>query len=112
VLSLADGDRDAALFSDEYRCPVYVGDLAAALLELGRLPYAGVLNIAGAQRVSRYEFGQLIAAAHGRDPNKLRAGLNRESGLKRPRNCALDISLARTLLRTPLRGVGEVLSAE
>ena len=109
VLSLLDGERDAVLFSDEYRCPIFVGDLAAALLELAQTTYAGLLNIAGAERVSRYAFGQLLAAAHGRDSAKLRAGRNAESGLRRPRNCTLDISRARALLRTPLRGVSEVL---
>lgn len=110
VLSIADGQRDALLFSDEYRCPIFVDDLADALLELAETDFAGPINIAGAQRLSRYAFGQLLAAAHGRDPHALRPGLNAESALRRPRNCTLDITLARQLLRTSLRGVEEVTS--
>lgn len=110
ILGIADGLRDALLFSDEYRCPIFVDDLADALLELADTDFAGPINIAGSQRLSRYAFGRLIAAAHGRDPNALRPGLNAESGLRRPRNCTLDITLAQKLLKTRLRGVEEITS--
>jgi dTDP-4-dehydrorhamnose reductase len=110
ILSIADGERDALLFSDEFRCPVFVDDLADALLELAHSDFAGPINIAGGQRLSRHGFGRLLAAAHGRDPNVLRPGLNAESGLRRPRNCTLDITLARQLLHTQLRGVEEVVA--
>jgi dTDP-4-dehydrorhamnose reductase len=45
------------LFTDEYRCPIFVDDLADALIELAQNDFAGVLNIAGPQRLSRYAFG-------------------------------------------------------
>jgi dTDP-4-dehydrorhamnose reductase len=109
ILDAADGRTEVAFFHDELRCPIQVGDLAGALLELGRLELAGVLHLAGADIVSRYEFARLVAAAHGRSPERLRAGLSAESGMRRPRNCALDSGRARGLLRTQLRGVHEVL---
>ena len=40
-------------------------DLAAALLELAGLELSGMLHVAGAEAVSRYELACLIAAAHG-----------------------------------------------
>ena len=55
----------SAFFDDELRCPVLVGDLASALLELVERPERGVLNVAGAEMVSRYEFACLVAAAAG-----------------------------------------------
>lgn len=111
ALDVAEGRSTARLFSDEYRCPVYVEDLAAALLELAGTGYAGALNIAGPERVSRYELGALVARAWGVDPAGLVPALSAESPAPRPRNCALDISRARALLRTRLRGVSEVLGA-
>lgn len=109
ALDVAAGRSAERLFTDEYRCPIYVEDLAAALLELASLAYAGVLHIAGAERLSRYEFGALIVQAWGADPAGLRGALSAESPVPRPRNCALDISRARRLLHTRLRGVREVL---
>ena len=103
------GQADVAFFTDELRCPIAVGDLAAALLEVAPTDRSGRLHIAGADVVSRYEFAQLVAAAHGQDPALLRAAASATSDLRRPRNCALDSSLAQQLLRTRLRGVREVL---
>ncbi len=109
ALDVAAGRNAERLYTDEYRCPIYVDDLAAALLELGSLTYRGVLHVAGAERLSRYEFGTLIARAWGLDPAGIRGALSAESPVPRPRNCALAITRAQGLLRTPLRGVRDVL---
>lgn len=111
VLDLADGRSDARLFIDEIRCPIFVGDLAAALLALAQHDYRGILNVAGADCLSRYEFGVLLAQTYGRDPARIRSGLSVDSSVRRPRNCALDSSLAQKMLPPPLRGVRAVLAA-
>jgi dTDP-4-dehydrorhamnose reductase len=111
ILDAADGRVDLAFFRDELRCPVVVGDLAAALLEVAPTKLEGILHVAGADVVSRYEFACLVAAAHGRRVEDLRAGLSAESGQRRPRNCGLDCSRARSLVQTRLRGVREVLGS-
>jgi dTDP-4-dehydrorhamnose reductase len=101
------------LFTDEMRCPVWVEQLAAALLELAgarRAQDAGVWQIAGPQPLSRYEFGERLARTYGLDPVGITPGLSRESGLLRPRNCTLDVSKAQARLKTPLWGVDEVLA--
>ena len=110
VLEIAAGDRPDRLFSDEYRCPIYVDDLATALLELGETDYTGVLHIAGAEQVSRYEMGTLLVQALGHDPAKIGAGLSANLPVRRPRNCTLDIGRARGLLHTRLRGLREVIA--
>ncbi len=109
ILEVADGVQQAALFHDELRCPVFVGDLAAALLELVPMTWHGILNVAGGAVVSRYQFGQLLAAYYGRDPQRIVGGYTTDHPVRRPRNCALDLTLARSLLSTPLRGVPDVL---
>ena len=92
------------LFTDEYRSPVRTEDLAAALVELIDHDYRGVLHVAGPERLSRYELGLRIAAYHGREPSPgIVPGTVADSGLIRPRDCTLDIGLARRILRTPLR---------
>jgi dTDP-4-dehydrorhamnose reductase len=111
ILDAAEGRADLAFFRDELRCPVTVGDLTAALLELAPADLAGPLHVAGADVISRYDFACLVAAAFGRSAERLRAGLSAVSALRRPRNCALDCSRAHSLLRWRLRGVREVLSS-
>jgi dTDP-4-dehydrorhamnose reductase len=101
--------RPVRLFTDELRCPLWVQSLAAALLELAQSGYTGVLHVAGAQPLSRYQFGLRLARFHGVDPARITPALSRDSGLTRPLDCTLDCSRARSLLRTPLAGVDQVL---
>jgi dTDP-4-dehydrorhamnose reductase len=107
VLEVADGVRDMAFFTDEVRCPVEVGDLAVAVLELAERDAAGPLHVAGADVVSRLDFARLVCARHGRDPAVLRGA---PAGPDRPRHLVLDSSRARALLRVRLRGAREVLA--
>jgi dTDP-4-dehydrorhamnose reductase len=104
VLDMLEGRNAGALFTDEIRCPVWVGDLASALLELVANEHAGVLNVAGAAALSRYELGALIARRWGYDPALLRSSTTAESGLRRPTDVRLDIRKAQALLTTPLQG--------
>ncbi|MBU0492926.1 MAG: sugar nucleotide-binding protein [Chloroflexi bacterium] len=106
--SLRQG-QPLTLFTDEYRCPVYAMELAAAAWELALGDYCGILNVAGAQALSRYEFGVLLARAWHVDPAGITPGLSQGSGQVRPRDCRLDISLARRILHTPLSGAEAVL---
>ncbi len=111
VLDAADGAAEARFFSDELRSPVQVGDLAAALLTLAADDASGVLHVAGADGVSRYEFARLVAAAAGRDPDALESALAAEHPDPRPIDCRLDSSRARAREGIELRGVREVLAA-
>jgi dTDP-4-dehydrorhamnose reductase len=100
--SLIVGGEPAAsgvLFTDDVRCPVEVGDLAAALLSSG----PGMHHLGGADAVSRYELGLLVARRHGLDVAGLRPGLRSESGLPG----AADVRL--TGVRV-LRGAREFLA--
>ena len=96
----AANDPGMTFYTDEIRSPVHVGDLASALLELAELDVTGPLHVAGADAVSRAELARLIA---GRPVATAKAPPDR------PLDCTLDSSRAQALLRTPLRGVREVL---
>ena len=97
---LAARDPRCTFFTNEIRSPIQVTDLACALLELAELDVAGPLHVAGGDDVSRAEFAELIAGT------PVRTSRAPES---RPLDCSLDSSRAQALLRTPLRGVREVL---
>jgi dTDP-4-dehydrorhamnose reductase len=109
AMDAVDGTLEMAFFTDEIRCPVDVGDLAEAILELACLDFSGPLHVAGADAVSRYELAQLVAAATGRDPGLVRGESSRTSGTTRPLDCRLACGLARSVLATRVRGVRDVL---
>lgn len=110
---LVDGlktGRDVHLFSDEYRCPIWVNNLAEALLELANGHYSGLLNVAGTQSLNRWQFGMMMLSLLG-----LQAGENvkpaklAESGMLRPPNLTLDTCRARRLMQTQLLTVEEAI---
>jgi dTDP-4-dehydrorhamnose reductase len=107
AVAAARGERPATFFADELRCPIQVGDLAAALLELAGAHDAGILHVAGADTVDRHTFATLVAEAWGVPAGALVAG---PAPPDRPRACALDTGRARRRLATRLRGVREVLA--
>jgi len=94
------------LFTDEYRCPILVDDLADALIELAQpeTRFLQTLNLAGAQRISRYDFGIALAKKYRVAP-RFTPALSASHPTPRPRDCTLDISLAQKILKTKLRGV-------
>jgi dTDP-4-dehydrorhamnose reductase len=93
---------DVTFFTDEIRCPVRVGDLAHALLDLAGLDVAGLLHVAGGEVVSRADLARRLARTLGHDAAALRTGPSPAGD--RPRNCALDSSRAFTLLGRELAG--------
>ena len=70
------------------RKPVHVNDLADALLELAASDYAGVLNVAGPDAISRYDLGVLMARRDGLDPARIPAGSIAETGLAHRQTCS------------------------
>ncbi|MEU4426060.1 sugar nucleotide-binding protein [Actinoplanes sp. NPDC024001] len=101
---LIAGGVKGALFTDEIRKPVHVDDLAGALLELAAGDYRGVLNVAGADALSRYELGVLVARRDGLDPAAVPATSLAALGLSRPTDVRLVTDRAAKVLRTRLRG--------
>jgi dTDP-4-dehydrorhamnose reductase len=111
---LVDGMRNGetvTLFTDEFRCPVWVDDLADALLELAARPdISGVMNLAGPQALNRWDFGLKLLAALGLEPGPhVVRGTARALSLIRPRNLTLTSARAVHLLRTPLHSVDAAL---
>jgi len=101
------------LFTDEIRCPVYLPDLTAALLELAAQPaLSGPFNLGGRQALSRWDFGLRLLAALKLAPGpNLQPGTVAASGLVRARNLTLEARRAAQSLSTVLRGVDEVRAA-
>ncbi|MDQ0790176.1 MULTISPECIES: sugar nucleotide-binding protein [unclassified Streptomyces] len=110
VHDLVSGRRDGVLFTDDVRCPVHVGDLAAALLELAASDARGVRHLAGADALSRHELGVLIARRDGLDASRLKTGLRSEAGIPGGLDIRLDCRASQRELRTSLRGARQFLA--
>jgi dTDP-4-dehydrorhamnose reductase len=110
VHALVSGTVTGFLFTDDVRCPVHVTDLASALLELAASPHAGIHHVAGAEVVSRYELGVLIARRDGLDETVLPTGLRAGTGLPGPIDVRLDGAKTQARLATRLRGASEFLA--
>jgi dTDP-4-dehydrorhamnose reductase len=99
-----------ALFTDEVRCPVDVGDLARVVLALAAGDHAGPLNVGGADALSRADLGLLVARRYGVDPAAMRTTTIAGAGLVRPREVRLDSTRVAGLLGVRLRGARELLA--
>jgi dTDP-4-dehydrorhamnose reductase len=111
VRALVSGRGAGVLFTDDIRCPVHVSDLAAAVLELAFSRYGGVHHVAGADAISRYELGVLIARRDHLDVGRLPAGRRADTDPTGPLTVRLDSGVTQQRLRTRLRGAREFLSA-
>jgi dTDP-4-dehydrorhamnose reductase len=107
---LVSGRRGGVLFTDQIRRPVHVDDLAGALLELATNQYAGVINVAGSDAMSRYELGVLVAHRDGLDPTRVPAGRTADLGTPTPTDVRLRTDRATSLLTTRLRGAHEFMA--
>ena len=95
-------NKSVATFTDQFRTPIFVNDLAKAILELMNHSYTGVIHLGGPQKVSRYEMGLMLCEMFDLDKNLLKPVKSAEIQLKvpRPLDCSLDISRARSILHT------------
>lgn len=109
VHAMASGVAAGVLFTDDVRCPVHVSDLASALLEMASAAHRGILHVAGADAMSRYELAVLIARRDGLDTAALHKGLRSESGVLGPIDVRLDCTRTQAQLSTRLRGAYEFL---
>lgn len=93
------------LYADQVRCPIWVWNLAAALLELVETDACGLLHVVGPAPVSRYMLGMALLTALGIDPAPhVRIAASPPS---QPRRLVLSTERARALLRTPLLSLAE-----
>lgn len=108
--ALARGEAPR-LFEDEWRTPLDVRSAAEALVELAGMPLAGLLHVAGPERMSRYELGRRVLRHSGQRADRVRALLEATTRAAqgqertRPADVSLDASRARGLLRTLLVGL-------
>jgi len=99
VYSLRAG-REITMFDDVHFTPILADALATAAHRLVDLSASGTFNVAGDERVSKYEFALRLARAFGLPAELIRPGKLRDAGLaaRRPADMSLDNARVRAML--------------
>lgn len=99
------------LFTDEFRCPIPAVVTARAVWELAALNQPGLYHLAGAERLSRWEIGKLLAVRWPDLHPKFDPGLVQEYlGAPRPPDLSLNCAKVQKLLSFPLPGLTQWLA--
>lgn len=92
-----------SLFTDEFRCPLAAEVTARAVWELAAAEQPGLYHLAGAERLSRFEIGELLAVRWPQlQPRLHRDSVKNFTGPRRSPDCSVDITKIQRVLRTPL----------
>ncbi len=110
-LAWSQGKR-TRLFADEFRCPIAAPVTARATLELALSDASGLYHVAGAERLSRLQIGELLAARHPElNPMIEASSLKDYKGPPRAPDCSLNCDKAQARLSFKLPGLTEWLEA-
>jgi dTDP-4-dehydrorhamnose reductase len=103
-------DRGVNLFTDEFRCPIFAGETARAVWELVKQKHTGLFHVAGAEKLSRWQIGQLMAARWPQlNPKITPSSAANFPGPPRALDTSLNIAKVQKVLSAPL--LGEWLAA-
>lgn len=110
LVTAVDRDECPPLFVDEWRSPLEVTQAARALIELLGRSDAGLLHLAGPERVSRFELGLTVLEEYGLPRDEALACVREArqaevaTGGPRPPDTTLDAGRARRRLSSPMDG--------
>jgi dTDP-4-dehydrorhamnose reductase len=110
-LALQTG-QGMTLFTDEFRNPIPAVETARAVWELAEKNCAGIYHVAGAEKLSRWQIGQLLIKRWPEIKTKIESGSAKDfPGPPRALDTSLDISKAQKVLSAPLPGLTEWLAS-
>lgn len=107
-----EAGRPVRLYTDEFRSPIHAAVTARAVWELALQDVNGLCHLAGAERLSRWEIGRLLAARWPQLHPRLEPGSVRDHpGPPRPPDTSLNCARAQARLSFRLPGLTEWLAA-
>jgi dTDP-4-dehydrorhamnose reductase len=100
------------LFKDEFRCPIHAEVTARAAWELLNKNRPGLYHVAGSQRVSRWQLGELLAPRWPQlNPKMVATSLKEYQGAPRAPDTSLNCAKAQNLLSFQIPGLADWLNA-
>ncbi len=104
--------RIQKLFTDEFRSPIPASETARAVWELVHRNCTGLFHVAGAEKLSRWQIGQLLVSRWPEISTPIESASAKDfSGPPRPGDTSLDISKAQNVLSRSLPGLSAWLAA-
>ena len=101
------------LFVDEFRCPTAAPIVAQAVWELATKRAVGTYHLGGAEKISRYELGKLMASRHPELKPRIIAGSRKEyRGPPRPADTSMDCTKVQEVLSFRLPRFSEWLDQD
>jgi dTDP-4-dehydrorhamnose reductase len=103
--------RSITLFEDVYYTPIVVERMANVVHDLVTRKACGVFNVVGNQRITKYQFGLLVAKIFDLDPSFIKPGrlLNMPALVSRPRDMSLSSKKVRAFLDVDMGTVDDHL---
>ena len=110
--SLQNAGEGMKLFTDEYRCPIPAVETARATWDLVGKNCTGLYHVAGAQKLSRWEIGQLLVQRWPGLEGRIQPGSARDfPGPPRALDTSLNIAKVQGVLTKPLPSLADWLAA-
>jgi dTDP-4-dehydrorhamnose reductase len=106
------GGEELSLFSDEFRTPVSANTAAKGLLLTLEKQISGLIHLGGKERISRYNFGLLMAEVFNLSTNTIKPCSQKDVTMAAPRSpdVSMDSSYAFSLGYQPLSIREELVS--
>jgi dTDP-4-dehydrorhamnose reductase len=110
--ALQQAGAGMTLFTDEFRSPLPAAETARAVWELVGKNCAGIFHVAGAEKMSRWQIGELLIKRWPEITAAINAGSAKDfPGPPRALDTSLDIAKVQGILSAPLPGLSEWLAA-
>lgn len=111
ILDALRAGQVTPLFDDVYYTPIVMERLIESIHDLAGRGAAGVFNVSGDERLSKWEFGVRVARHFGLDTGLVERGsLDRFSGTQRPRQMGLSNLKLRSALGRSIGGIDDHLA--
>jgi len=96
-----EAKKEISVLTDQFTSPTYLPNLSKMLLEIATRQITGIIHLAGATRISRYEFAEIIADKLSLDKKLIKPSSMNEMNwiAKRPKDSSLDVSKANQILK-------------
>jgi len=95
-----ESKKEISVLTDQFTSPTHVPNLSKMLIEVATRQITGIIHLAGATRISRYQFAEMISDKLNLDKSLLKPAKTDEMNWKaqRPKDSSLDVSLATEIL--------------
>jgi len=95
-----ESKKETPVLVDQFTSPTFAPNLSKMLIEVAKKQIAGVIHLAGATRISRYDLAELVADKLSLEKKLLIPTKTDEMNwkAKRPKDSSLDVSLATEIL--------------